>query len=71
MPDGDYEVCIDSTLADGSLTYGEVVIEGEGPDDVLLSCHVCHPSLANDNLSGIALATFAASPGSGSAAGRC
>jgi aminopeptidase-like protein len=60
LPDGDYEVCIDSTLADGSLTYGEFRIEGSGPDEVLLSAHVCHPSLANDNLSGIALATFAA-----------
>jgi aminopeptidase-like protein len=60
LPDGDYEVCIDSTLADGALTYGEAVVEGTGGTEVLLSCHVCHPSLANDNLSGTALATFAA-----------
>jgi aminopeptidase-like protein len=60
LPDGDYEVCIDATLADGSLTYGEAVVGGSGHREVLLSCHVCHPSLANDNLSGIALATFAA-----------
>jgi aminopeptidase-like protein len=60
LPDGDYEVVIDSTLADGALTYGEVVAEGTGTTEVLVSCHVCHPSLANDNLSGIALATFAA-----------
>ncbi|MCU1429547.1 MAG: peptidase [Actinomycetia bacterium] len=59
LPEGDYEVCIDARLDDGALTYGEVVIEGDGPEEVLLSCHVCHPSLANDNLSGIALATFA------------
>jgi aminopeptidase-like protein len=60
LPDGDYEVCIDSTLSDGSLSYGEYAIDGAGDDEVLLSCHVCHPSLANDNLSGIALAAFAA-----------
>ena len=53
-----YEVCIDSSLKDGSLTYGECYIEGSSTDEVLLSCHVCHPSLCNDNLSGIALLTF-------------
>lgn len=51
-----YEVCIDSTLKDGSLTYGECLIEGESSDEVLISCHVCHPSLCNDNLSGIVVA---------------
>jgi aminopeptidase-like protein len=56
----EYEVCVDSTLSDGSLTYGEYAINGSDGDEVLLTCHVCHPSLANDNLSGIALATFAA-----------
>jgi aminopeptidase-like protein len=54
--DGDYEVCIDSTLEPGSLTYGELLVPGESSDEVLISCHVCHPSLANDNLSGIAIA---------------
>ena len=58
LPDDEYEVCIDSSLAEGHLTYGEYVIPGELPDEVLISCHVCHPSLCNDNLSGIALATF-------------
>lgn len=57
MPEGEYEVVIDSALENGSLTYGELVIPGEGDDEVLISCHVCHPSLANDNLSGIAVAT--------------
>jgi aminopeptidase-like protein len=57
LPDGDYEVCIDSTLAPGHLSYGELVLPGDGPDEVLLSTHVCHPSLCNDNLSGIAVAT--------------
>ena len=45
---------IDSTLVDGSLTYGECLIPGAEQDEFLLTCHVCHPSLANDNLSGIA-----------------
>ena len=60
LADGDYEVCIDSTLEDGHLTYGEHVVPGEREDEVLISTHVCHPSLANDNLSGIAVATFLA-----------
>lgn len=60
LPDGDYQVRIDSSLTDGSLTYGEHVLGGETEEEVLLSCHVCHPSLANDNLSGIAVATHLA-----------
>ena len=55
-----YEVCIDSSLEQGSLTYGEVFLPGETDDEVLISTHVCHPSLANDNLSGIAVATYLA-----------
>jgi aminopeptidase-like protein len=57
LAEGDYEVCVDTTLADGHLTYGEHLVEGRTADEVLVSCHVCHPSLANDNLSGIAVAT--------------
>jgi len=60
LSDGDYQVCIDSSLEPGNLTYGETVIPGEVSEEVLLSCHICHPSLANDNLSGIAVATYAA-----------
>ncbi|WP_157248869.1 DUF4910 domain-containing protein [Nonomuraea typhae] len=56
MDEGPYEVLIDSTLADGSLTYAEHVVPGELDDEVLISCHTCHPSLANDNLAGIAVA---------------
>jgi aminopeptidase-like protein len=56
LPEGDYEVCLDATLADGHLTYGEHVVPGETDEEVLVTCHVCHPSLANDNLSGIAVA---------------
>jgi aminopeptidase-like protein len=57
LPEGDYQVCVDTTLADGHLTYAEHLVEGRTEDEVLISCHVCHPSLANDNLSGIAVAT--------------
>jgi aminopeptidase-like protein len=60
LEDGDYEVCIDSTLEDGRLTYGEYYLPGSSSDEVLISCHACHPSLANDNLSGLAVATFLA-----------
>jgi aminopeptidase-like protein len=60
MTDEEYEICIDSTLEPGHLTYGESVIEGETTDEILLSCHVCHPSLCNDNLSGVALIAFLA-----------
>ena len=58
--DGKYEVCIDSSLEDGHLTYGECYLPGRSSDEVLISTHVCHPSLANDNLSGISVATFLA-----------
>ncbi len=57
LPEGEYEVLIDSTLADGSLTYGECLLPGDSEREVLLSTHVCHPSLCNDNLSGIAVMT--------------
>jgi aminopeptidase-like protein len=57
LEDGDYEVCIDSTMGDGHLSYGECYLPGSSTDEVLISCHSCHPSLANDNLSGITVAT--------------
>ncbi|MGW2339360.1 DUF4910 domain-containing protein [Streptomyces sp. NPDC001661] len=60
LPEGEYEVCVDSTLEDGHLTYAEHVVPGRVPDEVIVSCHVCHPSLANDNLAGIAVATYLA-----------
>jgi aminopeptidase-like protein len=56
LPDGEYDVCIDSTLTDGHLSYGECYVAGDHPDEILISCHACHPSLCNDNLSGVALA---------------
>ncbi|MBI5667973.1 MAG: DUF4910 domain-containing protein [Chloroflexi bacterium] len=60
LPEDTYEVCIDSSLADGSLTYAECYLPGDSDEEVLISCHACHPSLCNDNLSGVALATFLA-----------
>ena len=60
LTDHSYRVVIDSTLADGHLTYAECVVKGEIDREVLLSCHVCHPSLANDNLSAIVVATMLA-----------
>ncbi len=60
MQDEEYEVVIDSSLEPGSLTYGEYFVQGETDDEVLISCHVCHPSLCNDNLSGNAVAIWLA-----------
>jgi aminopeptidase-like protein len=56
LADGQYEVCIDSTLEPGSMTYGEYRIQGATDDEVLISSHSCHPSLCNDNLSGMVVA---------------
>jgi len=55
-----YEVHVDSTLENGSLTYGEYFLEGDSEDEILISCHICHPSLCNDNLSGVTVATYLA-----------
>ena len=60
LEEGIYEVLIDSDLKDGHLTYGEYLIKGDTEEEILLSAHVCHPSLANDNLSGIAVLTYLA-----------
>ncbi|MBX9740629.1 MAG: DUF4910 domain-containing protein [Beijerinckiaceae bacterium] len=60
MRDESYRVVIDASLEPGSLTYGEWLIPGESADEVLISAHCCHPSLANDNLSGLAVATHLA-----------
>jgi aminopeptidase-like protein len=60
LAEGQYRVVIDADLSPGRLTYGELFLPGESDDTVLFSCHVCHPSLANDNLSGIAVATMLA-----------
>jgi aminopeptidase-like protein len=60
LTDAEYEVCIDASLEEGHLVYGECFLPGELEDEFLVSAHVCHPSLCNDNLSGIAVATFLA-----------
>jgi len=60
LENGKYEVFIDSSLKKGHLTYGEYYLRGKHPEEILLSCHACHPSLCNDNLSGVALATILA-----------
>jgi aminopeptidase-like protein len=59
--EGEYHVYIDSTLHPGHLTYGEFRIQGETDEEVLISCHSCHPSLCNDNLSGMVVAARLAS----------
>jgi aminopeptidase-like protein len=60
LQDDVYEVCIDSQLEPGHLVYGEYEVPGDSDAEILISTHICHPSLANDNLSGVALATFLA-----------
>jgi aminopeptidase-like protein len=60
LPEGTYDVQIDATLQPGSLTYGELAIPGETSEEILISAHVCHPSLADDNLSGLSIATLLA-----------
>jgi aminopeptidase-like protein len=60
LPEGEYDVRIDSSLEPGSLTYGECILPGSTTDEVLISVHSCHPSLANDNLSGMAVGAFLA-----------
>jgi len=56
LREDEYEVCIDSSLEDGHLTLGQCVLSGRESDEILFSCHVCHPSLCNDNLSGVSIA---------------
>jgi len=60
LSDQEYEVRIDSILTEGSLSYGEYYVKGRSDDEVLFSCHACYPSLANDNLSGLSVATYLA-----------
>lgn len=60
LVDGEYQVVVDSDLTHGSLTYGELVLPGASEEEVLVSSHCCHPSMCNDNLSGMMVATFLA-----------
>lgn len=60
LEDGEYEVCVDTNLFNGNLTYGEVLIKGQSSKEVFISTYICHPSMANNELSGICVATFLA-----------
>jgi aminopeptidase-like protein len=60
LEDGEYEVCVDTSLKEGHLTYGEAFLPGATSDEILISAHTCHPSLCNDNLSGISIAALLA-----------
>ncbi|HEU5074698.1 MAG TPA: DUF4910 domain-containing protein [Polyangiaceae bacterium] len=60
LAEGEYDVCIDSSLEPGALSYGEFVVPGQCEDEVLISTHVCHPSLCDDNLSGVAISVYLA-----------
>ena len=52
LTDEEYHVVIDSTLEAGSLTYGELIVPGQTEDEILFTSYLCHPSMANDDLSG-------------------
>lgn len=60
LKEEEYDVYIDSSLEEGHLTYGECFLKGKSDEVVLISSHSCHPSLCNDNLSGMVLTTFLA-----------
>jgi aminopeptidase-like protein len=60
LKDGEYHVVIDSTLEPGYLNYGELLVPGQTDNEFLITTHACHPSLCNDNLSGISLTAYLA-----------
>jgi aminopeptidase-like protein len=57
LGEGPFDVVVDATLVPGDMTYAELVIPGRTSEEVMFTAHLCHPSLANDNLSGLAVAT--------------
>jgi aminopeptidase-like protein len=60
LVDGEYEVFIDSELFDGELNYGEILIKGHSEEEIFLSTYICHPSMANNELSGPTVVTYLA-----------
>lgn len=54
---GMYRAVVDSSLEDGNLTYGEVLLPGQSEEEVFLTCYICHPSMANNELSGPVVVT--------------
>jgi aminopeptidase-like protein len=60
LKDGTYKVLIDSEFVDGSLTYGEILVPGEREEEIFISTDICHPSMANNEISGPVVATFIA-----------
>tara|TARA_B100000767_G_scaffold225108_1_gene214377 strand:+ start:6438 stop:7712 length:1275 start_codon:yes stop_codon:yes gene_type:complete len=60
LEEGEYEVFIDSKLFDGFLTYGELIIKGETESEIFLSTYICHPSMANNELSGPCVTSYLA-----------
>ena len=60
LEEGDYLVFVDSKLFDGSLTYGEIFIKGSSDKEIFLSTYICHPFMANNELSGIVVSSYIA-----------
>ena len=60
LPDGNYKIVIDTSLSNGVLNYGELLINGKSKKEVVFSTYICHPSLANNEISGIVVTAFLA-----------
>jgi len=60
LDDGEYTVVINSSLENGNLTYSEYYLKGKKEEEIVITCYTCHPSMCNDNLSGVALVTLLA-----------